>query len=61
MNQSTRSTLEDEMAITFWHVNTGMPNKALTVKTEKLSPPDIIAILRKAEFIANLLKKQTIY
>lgn len=52
--------LEDEMAITFWHVDTDMANKTLIVETEKLNPSEIIAILRKAGFIANLLKKQTI-
>lgn len=49
--------LEDEMGITFWHIDIEVPNKTLTIETETLGPFEIISILRKAGFIANILKK----
>ena len=43
------------MGITFWHVDTEVSNKTLTIETETLSPSEIISIARKAGFIAKLL------
>ncbi len=52
--------LEDEMGITFWHVDTEVSNKTLTIETETLSPSEIISIARKAGFIAKLLTKRVL-
>lgn len=47
--------LEDDLAITFWHVDTDNPDKILTVEGVKISEEEVIGLMRKAGFTASIL------
>ena len=49
--------IEEVTAITHWEVDTKNPKKILTVESESLSEADIIALIERAGFEAQPIKR----
>lgn len=47
--------LNQEKGIAKWEVDLSSPQRIMTVETEELDSDDIVAVMQKAGYVANLL------